>query len=492
MPRSTNDPELVAFLHAIDAGDEAALRALLAEHPELVTDRFVDDDETTESYYFQRTLLHFLAENPIRAGRLPDNAAELATILIDAGAEVDAEALGPRRPTTLALVASGCVTRECGVQIPLIETLVARGAEPSKALYAALAEREAEAVEALLRLGARPDLITAAGLGRTDPMLEALTDGAAPEDCRRAMYLAAIWGRVPAVDTLLYHGYDVNTETIPCGTALHWAVWYDHRPLVERLLDQGADLSLEDSRHHATPIGWAEHAGKAGLADFLRDAQPFADAARAIHQGEVETLRKLLAEHPDLATRRIGDNPRTLLHVATDWPGHFPRGAESVRALIAAGADVDARFAVRHTETPLHWAASSDDLEVLEALLDAGAEIEAPGAVIAGGTPLADAVAFGQWRAARRLVERGARMTLWQAAALGRLDRLEELAAAEPPSPEALTNALWCAGHGGSREAAAWLLERGADPTWVGHDHLTCAQAAQRQGHDDLAEWLRE
>jgi hypothetical protein len=41
------------------------------------------------------------------------------------------------------------------------------------------------------------------------------------------------------------------------------------------------------------------------------------------------------------------------------------------------------------------------------------------GAVIGGGAPLADAVAFGQWQAARRLVERGARTTLWQAAALG-------------------------------------------------------------------------
>jgi hypothetical protein len=30
----------------------------------------------------------------------------------------------------------------------------------------------------------------------------------------------------------------------------------------------------------------------------------------------------------------------------------------------------------------LHWAASSDDVEVLDALLDAGADIDAPGAVM--------------------------------------------------------------------------------------------------------------
>jgi hypothetical protein len=61
----------------------------------------------------------------------------------------------------------------------------------------------------------------------------------------------------------------------------------------------------------------------------------------------------------------------------------------------------------------------------LDALLDAGADIEARGAVIGGGTPLSDAVAFAQWNAARRLVERGARTELWEAAALGLLDRVE-------------------------------------------------------------------
>lgn len=86
---------------------------------------------------------------------------------------------------------------------------------------------------------------------------------------------------------------------------------------------------------------------------------------------------------------------RTLLHNVTDWPGHFRNGAATVALLIAAGADVNARFAGPHTETPLRWAASSDDVEVLDALLDAGADIEAPGAVIGGGSPLRDATAFG-------------------------------------------------------------------------------------------------
>jgi hypothetical protein len=43
----------------------------------------------------------------------------------------------------------------------------------------------------------------------------------------------------------------------------------------------------------------------------------------------------------------VGDpegNSRTLLHVATDWLGHFLHVGASVEALVQAGADVDARF----------------------------------------------------------------------------------------------------------------------------------------------------
>ncbi len=67
-------------------------------------------------------------------------------------------------------------------------------------------------------------------------------------------------------------------------------------------------------------------------------------------------------------------------------------------ALIAHGAEVNAAFIGGHSETPLHWAASSDDASALNALLDHGAQIEAGGGVIGGGTPLADAVAFRNGR----------------------------------------------------------------------------------------------
>lgn len=149
-----------------------------------------------------------------------------------------------------------------------------------------------------------------------------------------------------------------------------------------------------------------------GIGDPLARA-----AVRAVQQGGVDVLHQLLTAQPGPATARIGKRSPggmsgTLLHVATDWPGHFPRGAASVAVLAQGGADVNARFRGPCGETPLHWAASSGDVAVLDALLDAGAGIDAPGAVIAGGTPRDDATAFAQWNS-----HRGRRRGVWSPAA---------------------------------------------------------------------------
>ncbi len=228
-----------------------------------------------------------------------------------------------------------------------------------------------------------------------------------------------------------------------------------------------------------------------------QDARAIALVA-SIRSGNLAELETLLQGEPELAAARIIDDrgvARTLLHVAADWPGHFPNASTSVGMLIAAGADV--RATVRHgvhggsPETALHWAASSDDVGVLDALLEGGADIEAPGAIFTGGTAMSDAVVFAQWRAARRLLERGASTTIWQAAALGVLVRVEACCATTPaPSAADITNALWHASRGGQRAVTEYLLAHGADLNWVGHDHKTPLDAAHDSGAADLIEWL--
>jgi ankyrin repeat protein len=221
--------------------------------------------------------------------------------------------------------------------------------------------------------------------------------------------------------------------------------------------------------------------------------EPLAVAViEAIRRGDLDALNRLLGDDPGLATARIGT--RSLLHVVADWPGHFPNGAAVVSALIAAGADPSAPGTGNSPETPLHWAASSDDVEVLDALIDGGADIEAPGASIAGGSPLDDAVGYGQWRVARRLVERGARVDkLWHAAALGIKSLVvQQFAGPARPTPDAINDAFWQACHGGQRATAEYLLTHGAEvnkaPGWTKETPLDIAESS---GADELVEWLR-
>ena len=192
------------------------------------------------------------------------------------------------------------------------------------------------------------------------------------------------------------------------------------------LRDQGSPASV--GRDLADATLWCVSSGLR-----LSKSDPVARTlTEAIHAGDVEALKQLLDEHPGLAAARLVDakgGSSTPLHAVTDWPGFFPHGPTIVAVLIEAGADPDAQVEGSwHAETPLHWAASSDDVEVARALIDGGADVEITGASIAGGTPLDDAVGYGCWQVARLLVERGARVErLWHAGALGMFPRVEEL-----------------------------------------------------------------
>lgn len=296
-------------------------------------------------------------------------------------------------------------------------------------------------------------------------------------------------GRVPELDFEDLAGGLVLGASRP-GQPEIAVVIHEREGRVVRIVQYG---SREQAIKHVSDPGRDVPAEPVG--GVLPTDHPLAVAAvAAIHNGDTDALQRLLGEHPQLAAIRLGharDMTRTLLHVVTDWPGHYPAGAQTVALLVAAGADVNARFTGPHSETPLHWAASSDDVTVLDALLDAGADIEADGAVIAGGTALADATAFGQWNAARRLVERGAKTRLGEAASLGLLDRVRAHLAQDSPTEQDITSALWMACHGGQQAIAELLLDRGGNINWVGYDRLTPLDAAIRSGATALAAWLR-
>lgn len=220
-----------------------------------------------------------------------------------------------------------------------------------------------------------------------------------------------------------------------------------------------------------------------------------AELVTAIHIGDVEAVSRLVAETPALARDPLGGpfKTRTALHVVCDWPGYFASGPEIVRLLIAAGADPNYRDPEPRSETPLHWAASSDDVDVAAALIDGGADIEVPNGSI--GTPLDNAIGYACWHVARLLVARRARVDkLWHAGALGILDRLETLLAANP-TPQDISQGFWHACAGGQRRAAERLLAAGADLNWKpDYAHGTPFDAAGGLGtrQENVITWLKE
>ncbi len=232
------------------------------------------------------------------------------------------------------------------------------------------------------------------------------------------------------------------------------------------------------------------------------DAQVAVELRLAIRAGDVETIRRLLRTDPALASARLvgqDGGAATPLHVVTDWPGYFPSGPEIVRLLIGAGADPNALTAGRGSqigpgsETPLHYAASSDDVDVADALIEGGADLEVPDGSI--GTPLDNAVGYGCWHVARLLVARGARVDkAWHAAALGMLGRLEAILGSDPPAAD-VSQAFWHACAGGQRRAAEYLLSRGADLNWEpDYAHGTPLDAASGLStrQENVVSWLRE
>jgi hypothetical protein len=258
------DPTFRHAVDLLDAGDAAALRAYLNEHPNLVHQHVVFEGG---NYFHNPTLLEFVAENPIRRATLPANIVEVTKVILDAGPSQSAV------NETLMLVSTGSVSRARGVQLPLINLLCDHGADPNSAIQAAAVHGEIEAVKALIGRGARLDLPAAAAVGRIDDFRRLLADAGQGER-HLALALAASFGHVEMVRLLLDAGEDPNRYN-PIGghshaTPLHQAVWSGNEEVVRLLVARGARLDLKDILWQATPADWARHEGREEIEAYLR------------------------------------------------------------------------------------------------------------------------------------------------------------------------------------------------------------------------------
>jgi ankyrin repeat protein len=259
-------------VEAIIGGDLAKLRALLKEDPNVVRAR--------STRFHRATLLHYVSANGVEDYRqkTPPNIVAITKLLLRAGSEVDADLdygpegrrIYPERSgsTTLGLAATSYHPAAAGVQIPLLETLLAAGAAVDglpggwNPLLAALHNGRGDAAAFLARRGARTDLEGAAGAGqlqRVKSFFDAngeLCAGATKAQLEAGLIWACEYGRSSVVSFLLRMGVDIRAHAHG-ETALHWAAYAGHARVVEILLNHAAPVDAVDRRFSGTPLEWA-------------------------------------------------------------------------------------------------------------------------------------------------------------------------------------------------------------------------------------------
>ncbi len=265
------DPLFLAAITAIDTGNEKELTKQLTENPRLIHERVPNGEE---GYFKDPYLLWFIAENPIRNNKLPENIVAITGLLIEFAKQQRVKDLQEQLDYTLALVCSGQVSREHGVQLDLIDFLVKQGANPDKAVDAAIVHEEVAAVEKLLHVGAKLTLLIAIALNKTEEVKQ-LKQSANEKGRQAALAVAALYGRAYVIASLIPLGINLN-DFCPPGfhshaTPLHQAVWSNSLESVKILIEAGADRNIKDLIHQSTPLGWAEYGGKMTIGNYLRN-----------------------------------------------------------------------------------------------------------------------------------------------------------------------------------------------------------------------------
>jgi ankyrin repeat protein len=286
--------QVARFEAAVDSvilGDIVTLRRLVREDPELVRVR--------SPRLHRATLLHYVGANGVESfrQRTPGNAVDVARVLLDAGADVNAAADMYGGADALGLVATSIHPITAGVQEALMQFLLDRGASLANAtagrpvVNACLANGRPSAAAFLADRGAPLDLEGAAGLGRLDLVQrffvdgETLTAGATEQQMADGFSWACEYGRTNVVEFLLQHRMNVSAKLRPHGqTGLHWAAYGGHAETLRMLLRHAAPVDVRDDTFKTTPLDWALYAWSGGR-EFWADDGYYEIVERLLEAG---------------------------------------------------------------------------------------------------------------------------------------------------------------------------------------------------------------
>ncbi len=209
-------------------------------------------------------------------------------------------------------------------QSEIADLLVAAGAKkaqlsPEDSFQVACLAGQTERAEMILKN--TPDLLTK--VKQRDMLCDAATNG-----------------NMSALKTMIALGFDINSERN--NTALHQAAFHGDVPMIQLLLDAGADPTIRDTGHFQTPLGFALYAENEEVIALLETVEM--DIFTAAARGKAEKIEELLSENPLLLNQRFseirpGDEP-----CQGDWltplaNAAFSNQVEAAQVLLEKGAD---------------------------------------------------------------------------------------------------------------------------------------------------------
>jgi len=316
-----------AAADAIIKGDLKTVQRLLRDDPKLVHARSTREHRAT--------LLHYVSANGVEGYRQKTaaNIVEITELLLNAGAEVDAEAdVYGGGATTLGLVATSVHPYLAGVQNPLMQILLDHGAEidhktsagnRQSSVLGALANGQEEAAVYLAERGAQLNLQAAAGVGRLDVVKTFFNeDGSRKKTCSKkavqsALSFACCWGRQNVVEFLLDKGADIADGDVDGQTPLHWAAICGQLEMIKFLLKFNPPLEAKNM-YGGTVLGqtaWsAAHGGDPKL--YAKIIKTLIAAGAKVPPRHVPVNKPI-----DDLLRRYGSEPEPTWY----WYGEKPR-----------------------------------------------------------------------------------------------------------------------------------------------------------------------
>ena len=234
-----------------------------------------------------------------------------------------------------------------------------------------------------------------------------LADGVDPESLDQELQMttlamAAAVGSEEITRLLLDAGANVDLRNTDGTTPLATAVFFGHPEVVKLLLEKGADSQAQNLKGEKA-------------SDYV--TQPMPDGILQLVGGiirvpvdpvaakqSIPAIAALLGVEPGSAAAAAGPIGKSI------WDAAAAGDLELLQANLKVGNDINAMVPAGLPGaggTPLHIAAMSNQVEVIEFLLGKGADVNIKAGDENGSTPLQWAAVFGRYEAVKALVETG-------------------------------------------------------------------------------------